>query len=82
MQRIHTTYVRLEQDIQAASLLRLTRNILNKPQTAVMSYVMVNNGFLKRNLNLTEVRNVDSSCVLQVPGLVFEEVNTVDGQVK
>jgi len=83
MLRIRKTYVKLEEDIHVASILRINKKITIKPQTAVVCNVKLSNGFQIPESGLIEINNVDSDCIQDEPGLVVQEaVNQIDRQRK
>ena len=76
MLRIGRTYVKFEEDCHIASILRLNRKIIIKPQSAMICHVRLNQGFQLPNSKVIEFTPLNE-CINDEPGLhIRESINT------
>ena len=76
MLRIGRTYVKFEEDCHIASILRLNRKIIMKPQSVMMCHVRLNQGFQLPNSKVIEITPLNE-CINDEPGLhIRESINT------
>ena len=77
MLRIGKTYVKLQEDCNISSILRLNKKTTIKPQSAMICHVKLNQGFQLTDSKTLEVTNIDAGCIQDEPGLRLREaVNT------
>lgn len=70
--RVGKTYVKLQEDINISSLVRINKKLVIKPQTAVVCHAKLSSGFQRKYGDIIEIQNI-GECITDEPGLTKQK---------